>query len=229
MTNPNAESAPISNRDKRMFFGFSLVTWENAMVTFLIVAGVSALLAGLATWAVVRIQRVEIAEANARQKEAELKLEELRIKMGPRQIDGEVFKKSLEGKPTPTAPVEIMFPREDGEAFRLAIQLRDVLRYSGWQASEPTPVPPGDVPRLQNQPSVASYGSYGGTGVVVVVRADTQAQFEALRDVNASTPLNALVAALTKTLGSAGSAAAGPEVFHVPAVGVLRVVIGTKS
>lgn len=68
MINPNIESAPISKRDKQMFFGFSLQSWENAMVTFLIIAGVFALLAGLATWAVVRLQRVEIAEANARQK-----------------------------------------------------------------------------------------------------------------------------------------------------------------
>ncbi len=165
---------------------------------------------------------VKIAELN---KETAL----LRKQMGPRQIDGETFKKYLEGKPKPTAPVEIMFPREDGEAYRLALQLRDVLRYSGWQASEPTPVPPGDVPRLQNQPSVASFGSYGGTGIVVVVRADTQEQFEAIRDIQASTPLNALVGALSQTLGSAGSAAAGPDVFHVPSPGVLRVVIGTKA
>lgn len=153
----------------------------------------------------------------------------LRKQVSPRTIDGEAFKNSLEGKPKPNAPIEIMFPREDGEAFRLAIQLRDVLRYSGWQASEPVPVPPGDVPRLQSQPSVASFGSYSGTGVVVVVRADTQEQFDAVRDFQASTPLNALVGALSQALGSAGSAAAGPDVFHVPAPGVLRIVIGTKQ
>ena len=99
MTNPNAETAPISNRDRGMFFGFSLESWENAMVTFLVIAGVFALLAGLATWAVVRLQRVEIAGANARQAEAELKLGELRKLAGPREIKFDAFKKALEGKP----------------------------------------------------------------------------------------------------------------------------------
>jgi hypothetical protein len=44
--------------------GLSLHGWENAMVVFLIVAGFFALVAGAATWAVVKLQRVEIAEAN---------------------------------------------------------------------------------------------------------------------------------------------------------------------
>jgi hypothetical protein len=45
-------------------FGFSLHGWENSMVVFLIIAGGFALLAGAATWAVVRLQRLEIAESN---------------------------------------------------------------------------------------------------------------------------------------------------------------------
>jgi hypothetical protein len=44
-------------------FGFSLHGWENAMVVFLIIAGFFALLAGAATWAVVRLQRIELAES----------------------------------------------------------------------------------------------------------------------------------------------------------------------
>jgi hypothetical protein len=44
--------------------GLSLHGWENSMVVFLIVAGGFALLAGAATWAVVRLQRIEIAESN---------------------------------------------------------------------------------------------------------------------------------------------------------------------
>lgn len=230
-----------------LFLGHNGEWWDFWLIVSVIVAALAATAIGVTTAGSIVSHKREaiagesafgrykletgklIAEATARQKEAELKLEELRVKTGPRQIDGETFKKSLEGKPKPNAAVEIMFPREDGEAFRLAIQLRDVLKYSGWKASEPSPVPPGDIPRLQDQPSVASYGSYGGTGIVVVTRADSQADFDALGDINANTPLNALVGALTKTLGSAGAAAAGPNVFHVPALGVLRVVIGTKA
>jgi hypothetical protein len=66
-TNANDKSAmaPIasfSNRVRRML-GLSLHGWENAMVVFLIVAGFFALIAGAATWAVVRLQRIELAES----------------------------------------------------------------------------------------------------------------------------------------------------------------------
>jgi hypothetical protein len=149
----------------------------------------------------------------------------LRKQVGPRSVNGEAFKKSLEGKPK--APVEIMFPREDIEAFHLALQLRDVLKISGWQAAEPVPVPPGDVPRLINQPSIASVGAYGA-GVTVVIHENSQALLGRIGDVNADSPLNALLLAITQALGGAGAASAGPEVFHVPPLGVLRIVVGPK-
>jgi hypothetical protein len=53
-----------SSKDVRRMFGLSLHSWENSMVVFLIIAGGFALLAGVATWAVVRLQRIEIAESN---------------------------------------------------------------------------------------------------------------------------------------------------------------------
>jgi len=43
--------------------GLALHGWENAMVVFLIIAGFFALVAGAATWAVVRLQRLEIVES----------------------------------------------------------------------------------------------------------------------------------------------------------------------
>jgi hypothetical protein len=84
--------------------GLSLHGWENAMVVFLIIAGFFALIAGAATWAVVRLQRIEIAEskqefdkykldtskeiaeANARALEAQLALEKFKA---PRSISVE--------------------------------------------------------------------------------------------------------------------------------------------
>jgi hypothetical protein len=55
-------TAILSNKVRRML-GLSLHGWENAMVVFLIVAGFFALIAGAATWAVVRLQRIELAES----------------------------------------------------------------------------------------------------------------------------------------------------------------------
>ena len=45
--------------------GLSLSGWENAMVMFLIIAGFFALIAGAATWAVVKLQRIEIAASKS--------------------------------------------------------------------------------------------------------------------------------------------------------------------
>jgi hypothetical protein len=47
----------------RQMLGLSLHGWENTMVVFLIVAGFFAFVAGAATWAVVRLQRIELAKS----------------------------------------------------------------------------------------------------------------------------------------------------------------------
>jgi len=168
----------------------------------------------------------QIAEASARQKEAELKLEELRAKVGPRHIDGEAFKKALEGKPK--APVEIMFPKEDGEAFLFSLAIRDVLRTARWQVSEPIPVPPTDVPRLKNMPSHMAAGAQA-MGMALVVRADTQEDFRVVEqtfrlgdDPEPNTPLRALQIAFQKSLGALAGYAAGPDVFDAPPSGTIR-------
>ena len=56
--------------------GLSLHGWENAMVIFLIVAGFFALIAGAATWAVVRLQRIELAKSQKELNEYKLTVEE---------------------------------------------------------------------------------------------------------------------------------------------------------
>jgi hypothetical protein len=57
------ENAIISKRLSRML-GLSLHAWEDIMVASLALAGVIALIIGIATFSVVRLQRVEIAESN---------------------------------------------------------------------------------------------------------------------------------------------------------------------
>jgi hypothetical protein len=61
----NTPMAPTANFSKRVrgMSGLSLHGWENWMVGSLIVAGFFALVAGVATWQVVRLQRIEIAES----------------------------------------------------------------------------------------------------------------------------------------------------------------------
>jgi hypothetical protein len=66
-TNPTNKSAiaPIAAKSKvdRRMVGLSLHGWENGMVLSLIVAGFFALIAGAATWAVVRLTRLELADS----------------------------------------------------------------------------------------------------------------------------------------------------------------------
>jgi hypothetical protein len=120
-----------------------------------------------------------------------------------------------------------MFPKENGEAFLLAIQLRDLLRVAKWQVAEPIPVPQMDVPRLANQPSHMAAGGQA-IGVAVAVRADTQEEFKLVDDLQANTPMNALQAALLQALGTVSGYAAGPDSFSAPAPGVIRIIVGPK-
>ncbi len=149
----------------------------------------------------------------------------LQKQLGPRLLNSELFLNDLEGKPTGT--VEIMFPRENGECFQLAIQFRDLLRVAKWTVAEPVPVPPNDIPRLANQPS---YMAAGGQplGVAVVSRADTQDDFQRLNDRDAPTAINALTKAIFDTLGTVSGYSAGPDVFHPPPAGTIRIVVGPK-
>jgi hypothetical protein len=148
----------------------------------------------------------------------------LRKEMGPRHIDPDKFVAALTDKPK--APVEIMFPKENGEAFMLAIEFRDAIRKAGWQASEPIPVPPTDIPRLANQPSTAGVGGEP-VGVSVAVRADTQADFEQFGP-GINTPANAIFNAISAAFGTGAGYVAGPEVFNAPARGTVRIVVGPK-
>jgi hypothetical protein len=129
------EIATTSKRDGRMFFGVSLHFWENTMVVSLIIAGGFAFLAGLATWAVVTLQRVEIAESNARQSEAELKLAELRDKVGrPRSIDAEVLKAALES--VPRRPIVLSWVEKDPDSTLLSLQMGGALEKAGWEVTQ---------------------------------------------------------------------------------------------
>jgi hypothetical protein len=73
----NSPKAPMeaTSKDIRRMLGLSLHGWENSMVVFLIIAGFFALLAGVATSAVVRLQRVEIAESKEEFDEYKLTVE----------------------------------------------------------------------------------------------------------------------------------------------------------
>jgi hypothetical protein len=64
-----------TSKEVRRVLGLSLHGWENAMVISLIIAGFFALIVGAATWAVVRLQRIELAESKRELDEYKLTVE----------------------------------------------------------------------------------------------------------------------------------------------------------
>jgi flagellar basal body-associated protein FliL len=94
---------------------------------------------GLTAKADIAKAHVSIAEADARTKEAEVKLEELRKQVGPRHLKSQEFIEALVGKPT--LPVEIMFLKDDADAFTLSLEIRTALQMAGWPVQEPCQYP----------------------------------------------------------------------------------------
>ena len=159
--------------------------------------------------------RAAIADANARAAELLLSLE----RIPPEHLG---LAKSKLARSSKISPKENQKHRskfcslkEDGEALRGAIQLRDLLREAKWQASEPTPAPATDIARFANQPSHTAAGGQP-VGVVIAVCADTQEEFRLIEDRQANTSINALYAALLKALRKVWLHTGGKEAFSVP-------------
>lgn len=227
-TNPISTGAmeitAISSNQVRRMLGLSLHSWENAMVISLIIAGLFALIAGVSTWAVVRLQRVEIAEANARQSEAELKLAQLRQLAGPRSLNFDTFKKELEGKPK--ARVAIWYLPDVSDAYSFASRLEGALISSGWQVEgygpQPIPDAPHDMPIVRDLPRAMVAGGQP-SGVTIVGDLPMGSEL----DLNADTPFNALFRAIMKSTDFLTFGAGGSQFMPVPK-GTLRVIVAAK-
>lgn len=173
-----------------------------------------------------RLSDEKIAESNARAKEAELQTVRLGKKVGPRQIPVEEFAKSLEGKPQ--LPVEVMYLKDDGEAFQLALQICDGLRLAKWKTWDPIAIP-ADLPAYKDRPAPMGVGGQP-TGVSVVAHRltveDLTALFERPFELEGSTAFLTLHGALLKVLDGPFGMAAGHA--NPPPEGKLRIVIGSK-
>jgi hypothetical protein len=181
------EKAIFSKTVRRMF-GLSLHAWENVMVGSLAFAAFAALVVGIATFAVVKLQRQEIAaskdelerykldagqaiaEAGARAAEANLALEKFKA---PRQIKGAEFVRALAGKPK--APVEIVFVRDDAESWALSLQIEHWLKAANWPVSAPAAIAGPDEPKYATSPSAIQAGGQP-RGVTIVHRMASEAE-----------------------------------------------------
>jgi hypothetical protein len=170
----------------------------------------------------------DAATIRERAANAELKLEELRKQVGPRHLKTREFVDALAGKPK--LPVEIMFLKDDADAFALSLEIRSALRVAEWEVHEPIPIPPTAFPQLSTLPTTMAVGGQP-SGVTVVVNSVTPEEFAASTTLFMGnkavtmTPWLAIQNALLASLGAvngSGGGKAGPE------PGTLRIVIGSK-
>jgi hypothetical protein len=177
----------------------------------------------------------KIAEANARQKEAELKLAQLRKLAGPRLINFDKLKEELDGKPK--APVTIWYVPEVPDGYLFATRLSVALRAAGWEVSGPQIIPgltkedvakiwPNNAeqvfPTLREQPPAMNAGGQPN-GVTVVGDGTTDIIGNA-----PMSPFKALLEALSKSTHFGMYGSSGSQFMPVPK-GTLRVVVAAKT
>jgi len=150
---------------------------------------------------------------------------QLRRIPGPRDINFDVFKKELEGKPK--APVVIWYLPDTFDGFWFASKLSGALRISDWQVLDPTPTPIPEPdsslpPAIRNMPraALATAGQY--MGVTVVGDGDDSSM-------RGNTPYRALFDALRKGTNLTSVSGAGGSQFMPVPKGTLRVVVAAKA
>jgi len=174
------------------------------------------------------LANIELGKSNERAAALEVQAAELRKQLAPRHLNYKEFVEQL--KDQPQLPVEIMFVKDDADAFRLSLEIRSALRDAGWEASEPFPIPTL-VQKIDSQlPSTMSVGGQP-SGVTVVTHAVTfeEAMADHREITGVSIPTTArgvLRAALLKSLGAINSASGGQ---NPPPVGLIRLVVGPKA
>jgi hypothetical protein len=108
--------------------------------------------------------RAEIARLNNDTVQAKLALKQLEAKTGQRFLNPQKFKEALEGKPKGT--VELLFKRDDSEAYMFAVQIWKNLDEAGWNVNKPIPIPSGggDPYFSKDVPLDIRYGVAGSLG-----------------------------------------------------------------
>jgi len=150
-----------------MWFGWPAQIWESIFFWVTIAAAVlsglgigaaffSAIIGYRISDEVTRQSRIEIAAANARTAEAELKLEQLRRQVAPRQLNREAFFKAIEEQPK--ARVEIMYLRDDPECFDVAQQIWRLLEDARWDVTPLVPIPSNNAQDVVGPTSMSISG-----------------------------------------------------------------------
>ena len=127
----------------------------------------------------------------------------------------------------PSAPVEVLYLKDDPECFELAQTIRQALDAAGWPASGPSPFPEQENSDLPS----ATMMDANPSGVTVVSSPITKAESDAsdaqmLGKPWVKTPFTVLSNALLQTVGKLHTSSGGP---HAPPPSKLRVVVAPRG
>jgi len=180
---------------------FVVATWLAAICggIGIVAAFVSAIVGYQLSENASREANIKIAEANARQSEAELKLAEIREKLGrPRRLDEEAFSAALKG--VRPMPVEITLVGTNPDSHWIAFSILGALEKAGW------PIIQSDSLEIFRQtPSMLQIcaGNFGG--IVVLSKTMSKEESEYLerspKPKQPDAPFLALWDALWKAVG----------------------------
>jgi hypothetical protein len=203
---------------------FIVATWMTAICGGLaiIAALVSAFVGYQLSDNAVRDANVKIAEASARQKQAELELLQLRM---PRSLDIGRFEAAINKMPRPSS-YEVLYDANSPDAPMLASTIWGILFSAKWptqqtRGEEPLKAPPPDILPYANMPwTQAAGGAPWGVSVVTTTGPD----FEK----------DPLAIALIKALGEAikgppSGMTLGYQTSEPLPSGAVRIIIGPKT
>jgi hypothetical protein len=204
--------------------GFDLHWWETAMVTSLWLAAFAAVAVGVATYAVVQLQRAEVRAANLKvaqaaeaaakatehAAEASLALEKFKA---PRQLSDEQVARIAEKLKSFQVGFDVAILDSDPEVDMIARQIIAALVAAGWKQSDW---------KIKEGIHFHSSGRFGKDtpliGIVHAIGVDLQAHEESVATLGP--PTNALVAALESESIKASTHLltvenANPKLLHV--------------
>jgi hypothetical protein len=214
-------------------FGLDLDTWNVVMVSSLGIAAAAAVVVGLSTAIIIKLQKQAELESNERiaklmtdgdlarneTAQAKLLLEQMRF---PRSLEIEKFRAAIEK--IPSASFEVLFDANAPDAPFLAQLIWGILANAKWptaQRSGPTPVSAPDPNNLMSGRGTWVQAAGGGAWGLSVV---TSAQPDLDKDPQG----NALMTAIMQCVAGPPSMTTFGRAYGDLPAGRYRIIVGPK-
>jgi hypothetical protein len=228
------EKTAVSKRVRRMF-GLDLDAWNAVMVSFLGIAAVAAVVVGVSTAIIIKLQKQAELESSeriaklvtegdlARKETAQAKLELQQLRF-PRSLDFEEFKDELKG--VPKGSFEILYDPASADANSLAFTISVSLRQAGWSTDQKLPAPlvpisgPAELKDVFSSLPLTHMAGGNAWGLSVVTNNEP--------DLDKLTSAAAIVRALLKSVNGPSSQVSLGRAYDALPEGRVRIIVGAK-